>query len=195
MVGEKGGLANMFITLHEKRVTPPVHPSYEKTAEATVPLDIKNGRYQPHSLVLRTGQTLEIRSFEAVSIAPTFATVKNSGASVLLPANKSLELQFDKPERFPFPVTCAMHPWMSAYVAVVDHPYAVVSKPDGTFEIPNLPVGTWRFRVWHETAGYVREVRRQDETEEWKRGVVELTISPDDNDLGEIHVPAKLFED
>ena len=47
-------------------------------------------------------------------------------------------------------VKCDIHPWMNAFVAVVDHPYFAVTGPDGSFELANLPPGTYTIEAWHE---------------------------------------------
>ena len=44
---------------------------------------------------------------------------------------------------------------MSAWVMVFEHPYFSVTKPDGTYELPELPPGTYTFRAWHEKLGTV----------------------------------------
>ena len=36
------------------------------------------------------------------------------------------------------------------FVAVVDHPYFAVTGDDGSFELPNLPPGTYTIEAWHE---------------------------------------------
>ena len=42
---------------------------------------------------------------------------------------------------------------MKAYIIARDDPYVAVTKPDGTFEIKNLPAGEdIEFQVWHEQA-------------------------------------------
>jgi hypothetical protein len=47
-------------------------------------------------------------------------------------------------------VTCdAGHPWMSAYIVVVDHPYYTVTDATGGFTIDNIPPGTYELAVWH----------------------------------------------
>ena len=46
---------------------------------------------------------------------------------------------------------CNIHPWMDAYVWVFNHPYAAVTKPDGTYEIKNVPAGAKvHITAWHE---------------------------------------------
>jgi hypothetical protein len=42
------------------------------------------------------------------------------------------------------------HPWVRSYLAVFDHPYFAVTKPDGSFSIGNVPPGTYTLRAWHE---------------------------------------------
>jgi len=46
-------------------------------------------------------------------------------------------------------VRCAQHPWTYAYIAVFDHPYFAVTKPDGTFRIDSVPAGNYRMMIWH----------------------------------------------
>ncbi len=48
---------------------------------------------------------------------------------------------------------CDVHGWMNAYAGVLDHPYFAVTGEDGTFEIKNLPPGTYKLTAWHEKLG------------------------------------------
>jgi len=56
---------------------------------------------------------------------------------------------FDKKEVM-FPVGCDVHPWMRAYISVLDHPFFAVTKEDGTFEIKGLPPGDYEVEAYHE---------------------------------------------
>jgi hypothetical protein len=47
----------------------------------------------------------------------------------------------------------ADHPWPRAFVAVFDHPYFAVTKPDGSFTIDQVPAGSYTLVVWHERTG------------------------------------------
>jgi hypothetical protein len=51
------------------------------------------------------------------------------------------------------PFKCDVHPWMRAYIGVVDHPYFAVSAADGTFSLKGLPPGTYTVEAWHEILG------------------------------------------
>ncbi len=50
-------------------------------------------------------------------------------------------------------VRCEVHPWMSAFVVVTEHPYHGVTDIFGEYEIRGVPPGTYRLKVWHETLG------------------------------------------
>ncbi len=52
-----------------------------------------------------------------------------------------------------FPVKCNVHPWMKAYIAVVATPYFQVTGQDGSFELKNVPPGTYTVVAWQETYG------------------------------------------
>ncbi len=45
------------------------------------------------------------------------------------------------------------HPWPRAYLAVFDHPYFAVTKPDGSFAIDDVPPGKYTLVTWHERTG------------------------------------------
>jgi hypothetical protein len=77
---------------------------------------------------------------------------------------------------------------MLGYVLPRDNPYAAVSGDDGSFEIKNLPAGTWEFQVWQEAAGNLAA------KPEWKKGKFKLQIKPGDNDLGVIQVSPSLLK-
>ena len=45
---------------------------------------------------------------------------------------------------------CNVHPEMQGFVFVVKTPYFAVSHADGSFEIKNVPPGTYTVHIWHE---------------------------------------------
>ncbi len=48
---------------------------------------------------------------------------------------------------------CDVHPWMSAYVGVLNNPFYSVSSDDGTFSLKGLPAGEYTIAAWHEKYG------------------------------------------
>jgi hypothetical protein len=55
-------------------------------------------------------------------------------------------------------IRCDVHPWMRAYLAVLDHPYFAVTGGDGRFTLADLPPGDYVIESWHERFG-TREAR------------------------------------
>jgi hypothetical protein len=68
------------------------------------------------------------------------------------PGSPPLARKFVRPEIM-IRVKCNVHPWMKAWVGVVDSPYFAVTSADGSFEIGNVPPGTYTVEAWHEQFG------------------------------------------
>jgi hypothetical protein len=60
--------------------------------------------------------------------------------------------KFTKPE-VGVKFKCNVHPWMSAYAVVLEHPFFGVSGEDGAFAIQSLPAGQYVVEAWHEKLG------------------------------------------
>jgi uncharacterized protein (DUF2141 family) len=63
-----------------------------------------------------------------------------------------MEQRFSRPE-IPITLKCNMHPWMTAHLAVFSHPYFQVTGKDGSFNLTNVPPGTYTLAAWHERYG------------------------------------------
>ena len=63
-----------------------------------------------------------------------------------------LKKTFSKPEIM-VRIKCDVHPWMSAYIGVLDHPFFDVSREDGSFALGGLPAGSYTVAIWHEKFG------------------------------------------
>ena len=50
-------------------------------------------------------------------------------------------------------VRCDVHPWMQAYIGVLDHPFFAVTGADGRFAMRGLPAGDYVVASWHERFG------------------------------------------
>ncbi len=62
------GVANVLVYLLTKKDQKlSIHPSYAKSAKAKLTLTMEKGRFEPHVMLLRTGQTLVWRNRDAVS--------------------------------------------------------------------------------------------------------------------------------
>jgi hypothetical protein len=66
----------------------------------------------------------------------------------------------------------ADHPWPRAYLAVFDHPYFAVTKPDGKFTIDGVPPGKYTLVAWHERTG-----RTEQAVEVTPRGTATVALT------------------
>ena len=71
-------------------------------------------------------------------------------------------MTFARPETFK--VGCDVHPWMTAYVGVFDHPFFAVTGDGGRFEIQSVPPGTYTLVAWHDAWQREQEVRCRSRT-------------------------------
>jgi plastocyanin len=50
-------------------------------------------------------------------------------------------------------IRCEVHPWMTGYIMVTEHPYHAVSDIYGEYELRDVPPGAYQLKVWHESLG------------------------------------------
>lgn len=148
VLGEGNKLANVFVHvtggLTKKDYPLPADP---------VVLDQMGCMYHPHVLGVRVGQTLKILNPDGTLHNVHGVPKVNEQFNIAMPKfRKEFTRVFDKPE-FMFPMKCDVHPWMGAWVAVMDHPYFSVSKEDGLFQLNDLPAGQYEIEAWHEKMG------------------------------------------
>jgi len=195
-VGAGGEIKDAVIYLYTKN--PAVHPDYAKTAEAEVPLDNKNCRFEPHVVVLRTTQSLVLKNSDPVGHNSKVDAIINAPINVLIPSNGAAPTKFPMQESLPMKVGCNIHPWMGAWVVVKDHPYAAVSDDKGKFEIKNLPAGTeLEFVLWQEKSGYLKNAKftgKASVAAADAKGRFKIKLKPGETvDLGDIKVSPALF--
>jgi hypothetical protein len=188
VVSSEGGLANIFVYLRATKVT--VHPELVKAVgkEKKVLLDNRDCIFQPHCLTIwMTKQELHIVNSDSVAQNVAFSPLGDTPANIVLAVGSDATHKFTRKQNAPVHIACNYHPWESGWILPRDNPYMAISKADGTFEIPKLPIGEWEFQAWHERTENLART-------EWPKGRFKVTIKPGKNDLGTIKLPAKMFE-
>jgi len=145
VVSDQGGIANVFVYMTKKpkgmKFAPP---------ESLAALDQQACLFKPHTLVFWSGIEFELKNSDKVAHNIDAKPAANGGFNENMPPGASVTKSFRNTEALPFQSTCAIHPWMRFWTLVVDHPYFAVTDADGKFEIPNLPAGKHKFRVFQE---------------------------------------------
>jgi plastocyanin len=136
------------------RVTAGLEGRTFRAPEVPVLLAQAGCRYEPHLLGIQVGQPLVIVNQDPL-LHNVHALSFANAAFNIGQAMKGMETtkRFTAPEILP--VRCDVHPWMSAWVGVVDHPYHAVTDAAGAYAIPDLPVGRYRLGAWHEACDEV----------------------------------------
>ena len=119
----------------------------------TVKLDQRGCMYYPRVAAARVGQKVMFVNSDPIFHNVRSVTSVNEKFNVAMPKKNQQETKvFMKPEIF-LQAKCSVHPWMGAYIAVMDHPYYSVSNEKGEFTIPKLPEGKYTIEAWHEVFG------------------------------------------
>ena len=147
VVADGGGLANVFVYVKSG-----LTGSYPAPSESVM-LDQHGCQYSPHVSGIQVGQMLVIRNSDNtlhnVHAMPELNDEFNQGQPFV---DMEIEKSFDKAEVM-VPFKCDVHPWMTSYMGVVDHPFFAVSGADGSFSIDGLPAGDYEVEAWHEEFG------------------------------------------
>jgi plastocyanin len=155
-----------------------------------VKLTNENCRFEPHVLIARAGDTIQIGNVDKFGHNTNLNFFANRALNIIVPSGQTKDVPIEKAERSPIPIDCNIHAWMRAYVVVLDHPYVAVSDDNGELTIDNLPAGgKLVFRAYHE-AGAISNVKIGGNDEKWKRSRFEVDIKPGVNDVGTMVIPA-----
>lgn len=173
-----------WLVVNEK-YPPAIHPDYEALLKEPVVITMDQLDFEPYVLLVRLGQKLMINNKDQVGHNPS--THVASGGIFPVTSNYEMQLQ-TKPTSVPQPVSCSIHPWMSALIHIQDHPYMAVSNAEGELQIKKLPVGKHNFVFWHPLSGRITEIKRGDKVEKIPKGRLTVEIKPTNNYLGEITV-------
>ncbi|MEE8524605.1 MAG: carboxypeptidase regulatory-like domain-containing protein [Thermoanaerobaculia bacterium] len=147
VLGDGQSLGNVFV-----QVTNPPAGTYPAPATAAV-VDQNGCLYSPRVLGVMAGQALQFKNSDGLLHNVHGRPQKNREFNMGMPPTLTeTETTLSRPEPM-FPVKCDVHPWMQAFVAVMDHPFFSVSDASGEYRIEGLPAGEYEIEAWHEKLG------------------------------------------
>lgn len=153
------GISDVFVYI-KKVDAAKVHPDLKKPAAAELVFDQKGCRFVPHTMVVRLDQTVVVKSDDPIQHNTHTYSIRNQGQNFIVGANDRVGVKmpkFAQTESLPFQVKCDIHPWMSAWWLVLEHPYGTTTDKDGKFTIDKLPAGEHDIVIWQEAAGYIEK--------------------------------------
>ena len=145
VIGPSGGVRYAVVTVEG------LQGGAKPQRDATHALDNHACHFVPHVQTAEVGQWLELHNGDPVLHNADARIGQETIFNVALPHDHRTRRPLARPGLVA--ITCDAHPWMSAFVAVTDHPYHTVTDASGTYESRDLPAGTYRVRVWHEELG------------------------------------------
>jgi hypothetical protein len=102
----------------------------------------------------RAGQPIEFLNSDQTLHNISSKPVSQPGWNFVTLQGSSGKRDFKKPEA-PIKIGCDVHPWMKAWIGVVNHPFFAVTGADGKFSMAGLPAGSYTITAWHERLGTV----------------------------------------
>ena len=106
----------------------------------------------PHVTVIGVGQTMRFLNSDPIIHNIHSWPRENPPMSVSQLAKglgRPIKRSYNAPDEIK--LTCDVHKWMGAWIIVRDNPYFALTGEDGTFEITEIPPGSYTMVIWHES--------------------------------------------
>ncbi len=145
--GKNGGIKNVVVAI--KNIS---SGKDWDLPEAGLAMEQKGCWFYPHVLIVPAGVTFYVTNNDGILHNIHTHSTKNKIVNKAQPKFvKKLRMKFDLAENIS--ISCDVHSWMKGWVAVADHPYYAVTDENGSFDISQVPPGTYSIELWHETLG------------------------------------------
>jgi len=181
LVVDPAGKGVKFALVYLPRPTAVNQDAKKAAASAKVEFDQKGCVFEPHVMGLMAGVPVTLKSSDPLNHNVN-VKLKASPFNQTVAGGQSFPFTPSSAERTPGAVVCDIHPWMSAWWMVLDHPYFAVTDDKGYYEIKNAPAGTQKVVVWQEAVakgGFVTPPSGEDITIKANDATVkDFTIDP-----------------
>jgi plastocyanin len=153
IVGDDGGLANVVVSI--KKEEGMTLPGDDSPPQIPAVLDQQGCQYFPHVVAIQVGQPIIVKNNDPFlhnvhSLPERNDPMNKAQPNIDRQGAKAPKLK--EPEIFR--VKCDVHPWMGAWIAVIDSPFFAITGKDGKFTLPKgLPNGDYTVTIWHEKYG------------------------------------------
>ncbi len=115
-----------------------------------VVIDQKGCRYEPHVFGVMTNQEILIKNSDDLLHNIHALPFNNKEFNFGQPSKGMEEKKSFGTVEVMIKIKCDVHPWMSAWAGVLDHPFHATTDAAGKYEIKGLPAGKYTVEVWQE---------------------------------------------
>lgn len=149
-----GGVAYAFAYISRPKGTNPEAVKELLARKPKVEIDQQNCEFLPYLTPMHQDQALLVKATDpGINHNVRINAFTNPGLNQNVAPGSQLELHLVA-ERLPIKFQCDIHPWMTAYVMVFDHPFFATTGKDGSFEITGVPAGSQNLVLWQEKVGF-----------------------------------------
>ena len=146
LVSAKGEVQNVFVYVKKGL---PEGKSYNAPKEGAL-VNQKKSMFRPRVQGVFVGQEVSMRNSDPLIHNVRSLSEENRPFNIGQPAGTPDRKKVFKDKEGPIELRCDFHPWMRAYLFVMEHPYFAVTDAQGRFTIKGLPSGNYTLAIWHE---------------------------------------------
>jgi plastocyanin len=104
--------------------------------------------FTPTQLLVQSGQAVEFVNSESLAHNVHVSFIDGDSTVLVADMDPADRRQIVLEREGGYDVTCDVHPGMRAFIFVTSAPYAALAEPDGSFQIPDVPPGSYVAAVW-----------------------------------------------
>ncbi len=146
VIDENRGIANVFVYLSGGDIE---GKTFEKPSTAAHMTQV-GCMFTPRVFGVMANQAVEIENGDPFLHNVHSLPKKSRQFNLAMPfQNQVIKKKFTSAEVM-VRIKCDVHPWMAAYIGVLKHPFHATSGSDGTYEMKDVPAGTYTVDAWHE---------------------------------------------
>ena len=147
IVAPDGGVKNVVVYLSD------IKSGKKMEGDMKPVLDQKDCQYLPKVQVVPLHAVLQVKSGD-----PLLHNVHSflNGSTIInfaMPPQPGLVLTKKLDKAGGEQLKCDVHSFMTGGLFVAENPYHAITGPDGTFEIKEVPAGSYTIATWHPAAG------------------------------------------
>ena len=148
VVSEKGELANVFVYVSEGLK----EKSYPRPEKAAL-MNQDRCMFEPRVQGVQVGQDFLMKNSDPLIHNVRSYSMRNRPFNIAQPPKTPDRKKTFRRKENEIMIQCDFHPWMKAYIFVMDHPYFAVTSAKGEYSIKGLPAGKYTLTAWHEEFG------------------------------------------